>query len=53
MEEQNKAVNDYRCDDFVVNDTKLGLVQKVREHLQNLENYQYCERDNSEEHFEA
>lgn len=27
----------YRCDDFVVNDTKLGLVQKVREHLQNLE----------------
>ncbi|MEJ1285489.1 ubiquitin specific peptidase 3 [Cricetulus griseus] len=28
----------YRCDDFVVNDTKLGLVQKVREHLQNLEN---------------
>uniref|UniRef100_A0A4W3HY91 Ubiquitin carboxyl-terminal hydrolase n=1 Tax=Callorhinchus milii TaxID=7868 RepID=A0A4W3HY91_CALMI len=28
----------YRCDDFVVNDTKLGLVQRVREHLQNLEN---------------
>nr|XP_033775891.1 ubiquitin carboxyl-terminal hydrolase 3 isoform X2 [Geotrypetes seraphini] len=28
----------YQCDDFVVNDTKLGLVQKVREHLQNLEN---------------
>ncbi|XP_061450917.1 ubiquitin carboxyl-terminal hydrolase 3 isoform X4 [Rhineura floridana] len=28
----------YRCDDFVVNDTKLSLVQKVREHLQNLEN---------------
>ncbi|XP_063782607.1 ubiquitin carboxyl-terminal hydrolase 3 isoform X2 [Pseudophryne corroboree] len=28
----------YRCDDFVVNDTKLCLVQKVREHLQNLEN---------------
>ncbi|CAJ1056652.1 ubiquitin carboxyl-terminal hydrolase 3 [Xyrichtys novacula] len=28
----------YRCDDFVVNDTKLGLVQKVREHLQSLEN---------------
>ncbi|EPY81701.1 hypothetical protein CB1_000715001 [Camelus ferus] len=27
----------YRCDDFVVNDTKLGLVQKVRERLQNLE----------------
>ncbi|KPP78157.1 ubiquitin carboxyl-terminal hydrolase 3-like [Scleropages formosus] len=28
----------YRCDDFVVNDTKMGLVQKVREHLQSLEN---------------
>ncbi|XP_070763489.1 ubiquitin carboxyl-terminal hydrolase 3 isoform X3 [Enoplosus armatus] len=28
----------YRCDDFVVNDTKLGQVQKVREHLQGLEN---------------
>uniref|UniRef100_A0A674MZS5 Ubiquitin carboxyl-terminal hydrolase n=1 Tax=Takifugu rubripes TaxID=31033 RepID=A0A674MZS5_TAKRU len=28
----------YRCDDFVVNDTKLGQVQKVREHLQSLEN---------------
>ncbi|KAJ7311300.1 hypothetical protein JRQ81_006916 [Phrynocephalus forsythii] len=28
----------YRCDDFVVNDTKFGLVQKVRELLQNLEN---------------
>ncbi|CAJ0929122.1 unnamed protein product [Ranitomeya imitator] len=28
----------YRCDDFVINDTKLCLVQKVREHLQNLEN---------------
>ncbi|XP_043536047.1 ubiquitin carboxyl-terminal hydrolase 3 [Chiloscyllium plagiosum] len=28
----------YRCDDFVVNDTKMGLVQRVREHLQNLEN---------------
>ncbi|KAG2470850.1 UBP3 hydrolase, partial [Polypterus senegalus] len=27
----------YWCDDFVVNDTKMGLVQKVREHLQNLE----------------
>lgn len=27
----------YRCDDFVVNDTKLGQVQKVREHLQSLE----------------
>uniref|UniRef100_A0A2K5UH35 Ubiquitin carboxyl-terminal hydrolase n=1 Tax=Macaca fascicularis TaxID=9541 RepID=A0A2K5UH35_MACFA len=31
-------IEGYRCDDFVVNDTKLGLVQKVREHLQNLEN---------------
>ncbi|KAG9341246.1 hypothetical protein JZ751_019687 [Albula glossodonta] len=28
----------YWCDDFVVNDSKLGLVQKVREHLQSLEN---------------
>uniref|UniRef100_A0A673YU20 Ubiquitin carboxyl-terminal hydrolase n=1 Tax=Salmo trutta TaxID=8032 RepID=A0A673YU20_SALTR len=28
----------YRCDDFVVNDTKLGHVQKVREHLRILEN---------------
>uniref|UniRef100_A0A4W5KS88 ubiquitinyl hydrolase 1 n=1 Tax=Hucho hucho TaxID=62062 RepID=A0A4W5KS88_9TELE len=28
----------YRCDDFVVNDTKLGHVQKVREHLRSLEN---------------
>lgn len=27
----------YRCDDFVVNDTKLGQVQRVREHLQSLE----------------
>uniref|UniRef100_A0A671UNV1 ubiquitinyl hydrolase 1 n=1 Tax=Sparus aurata TaxID=8175 RepID=A0A671UNV1_SPAAU len=27
----------YRCDDFVVNDTKLGQVQKMREHLQSLE----------------
>ncbi|XP_073159675.1 ubiquitin carboxyl-terminal hydrolase 3 isoform X4 [Lepidochelys kempii] len=37
---QTEAVtqSSYRCDDFVVNDTKLGLVQKVREHLQNLEN---------------
>uniref|UniRef100_A0A3Q3C2X6 Ubiquitin carboxyl-terminal hydrolase n=1 Tax=Haplochromis burtoni TaxID=8153 RepID=A0A3Q3C2X6_HAPBU len=24
----------YRCDEFVVNDTKLGQVQKLREHLQ-------------------
>ncbi|XP_030621710.1 ubiquitin carboxyl-terminal hydrolase 3 isoform X2 [Chanos chanos] len=28
----------YRCDDFVVNDTKHRQVQKVREHLQSLEN---------------
>ncbi|XP_066524523.1 ubiquitin carboxyl-terminal hydrolase 3 [Hoplias malabaricus] len=28
----------YRCDDFVVNDTKLGQVQRMREHLQSLEN---------------
>uniref|UniRef100_A0A8C8E0T5 Ubiquitin carboxyl-terminal hydrolase n=1 Tax=Oryzias sinensis TaxID=183150 RepID=A0A8C8E0T5_9TELE len=28
----------YRCDDFVVNDTKLGQVQKLREQLQSLEN---------------
>uniref|UniRef100_A0A8C1QKC4 Ubiquitin carboxyl-terminal hydrolase n=1 Tax=Cyprinus carpio TaxID=7962 RepID=A0A8C1QKC4_CYPCA len=28
----------YRCDEFVVNDTKLGHVQRVREHLQSLEN---------------
>lgn len=28
----------YRCDDLVVNDTKLGQVQKVREHLHSLEN---------------
>ncbi|CAN9499333.1 unnamed protein product [Ophioblennius macclurei] len=28
----------YRCDEFAVNDTKLGQVQKVREHLQSLEN---------------
>ncbi|CAI5664144.1 unnamed protein product [Oreochromis niloticus] len=28
----------YRCDEFVVNDTKLGQVQKLREHLQSLEN---------------
>lgn len=27
----------YRCDDFVVNDAKLGQVQKLREHLQSLE----------------
>ncbi|XP_032817967.1 ubiquitin carboxyl-terminal hydrolase 3 [Petromyzon marinus] len=28
----------YRCDDFVVNDNKLGSVQRLREHLQSLEN---------------
>ncbi|MBH0219621.1 hypothetical protein GH793_15665, partial [Listeria monocytogenes] len=28
----------YRCDDFVVNDTKQGQVPRVREHLQSLEN---------------
>uniref|UniRef100_A0A8C4Q3C4 Ubiquitin carboxyl-terminal hydrolase n=1 Tax=Eptatretus burgeri TaxID=7764 RepID=A0A8C4Q3C4_EPTBU len=28
----------YRCDDFAVNDNKLGSVQRLREHLQNLEN---------------
>uniref|UniRef100_A0A3P8USG7 Ubiquitin carboxyl-terminal hydrolase n=1 Tax=Cynoglossus semilaevis TaxID=244447 RepID=A0A3P8USG7_CYNSE len=28
----------YRCDEFVVNDTKVGQVQKVREQLQTLEN---------------
>ncbi|XP_041652313.1 ubiquitin carboxyl-terminal hydrolase 3 isoform X1 [Cheilinus undulatus] len=28
----------YRCDDFVVNDTKLAQVQKFREQLQGLEN---------------
>lgn len=28
----------YKCDEFVVNDTKLGHVQRVREHLQSLEN---------------
>ncbi|XP_052399675.1 ubiquitin carboxyl-terminal hydrolase 3-like [Carassius gibelio] len=31
-------VSCYRCDEFVVNDTKLGHVQRVREHLQSLEN---------------
>lgn len=32
----------YRCDEFVVNDTKLGHVQRVREHLQSLEKYVWC-----------
>uniref|UniRef100_A0A669C5B4 Ubiquitin carboxyl-terminal hydrolase n=1 Tax=Oreochromis niloticus TaxID=8128 RepID=A0A669C5B4_ORENI len=31
----------YRCDEFVVNDTKLGQVQKLREHLQSLENLKH------------
>uniref|UniRef100_A0AAY4DHX4 Ubiquitin carboxyl-terminal hydrolase n=1 Tax=Denticeps clupeoides TaxID=299321 RepID=A0AAY4DHX4_9TELE len=34
----------YRCDEFVVNDTKLGQVQKLREHLQSLENSNLNER---------
>ncbi|KAM6937534.1 ubiquitin carboxyl-terminal hydrolase 3 [Xenentodon cancila] len=38
MDCSNYSVFCYRCDDFVVNDTKLGHVQKVREHLQSLEN---------------
>ncbi|XP_047202919.1 ubiquitin carboxyl-terminal hydrolase 3 [Girardinichthys multiradiatus] len=38
MDCSNFSVFCYRCDDFVVNDTKLGHVQKVRELLQSLEN---------------
>ncbi|KAF0041077.1 hypothetical protein F2P81_006975 [Scophthalmus maximus] len=38
MDCSNFSVFCYRCDEFVVNDTKLGQVQKVREHLQSLEN---------------
>uniref|UniRef100_A0A4W6DH64 Ubiquitin carboxyl-terminal hydrolase n=1 Tax=Lates calcarifer TaxID=8187 RepID=A0A4W6DH64_LATCA len=38
MDCSNYSVFCYRCDEFVVNDTKLGQVQKVREHLQSLEN---------------
>lgn len=38
MDCSNYSVFCYRCDDFIVNDTKLGHVQKVREHLQSLEN---------------
>uniref|UniRef100_A0A672J0V7 Ubiquitin carboxyl-terminal hydrolase n=1 Tax=Salarias fasciatus TaxID=181472 RepID=A0A672J0V7_SALFA len=38
MDCSNHSVFCYRCDDFAVNDTKLGQVQKVREHLQSLEN---------------
>ncbi|XP_063053466.1 ubiquitin carboxyl-terminal hydrolase 3 [Engraulis encrasicolus] len=34
----------YRCDEFVVNDTKLGHVQKVREHLQSLETVTLTDR---------
>uniref|UniRef100_A0A8C1FDD6 Ubiquitin carboxyl-terminal hydrolase n=1 Tax=Cyprinus carpio carpio TaxID=630221 RepID=A0A8C1FDD6_CYPCA len=34
----NVHCGSYRCDEFVVNDTKLGHVQRVREHLQSLEN---------------
>ncbi|XP_072291193.1 ubiquitin carboxyl-terminal hydrolase 3 [Eucyclogobius newberryi] len=38
MDCTNYSIFCYRCDEFVVNDTALGLVQKVREHLQSLEN---------------
>ncbi|XP_061917138.1 ubiquitin carboxyl-terminal hydrolase 3 isoform X2 [Entelurus aequoreus] len=38
MDSSNYSVFCYRCDEFVVNDTKLWHVQKVREHLQTLEN---------------
>uniref|UniRef100_A0A7N6AKW4 Ubiquitin carboxyl-terminal hydrolase n=1 Tax=Anabas testudineus TaxID=64144 RepID=A0A7N6AKW4_ANATE len=38
MDCSNYSVFCYRCDEFVVNDTKLGQVQKVREQLQSLEN---------------
>lgn len=38
MDSDNYSVFCYRCDEFVANDTELGLVQKVREHLQSLEN---------------
>ncbi|XP_029010369.1 ubiquitin carboxyl-terminal hydrolase 3 isoform X2 [Betta splendens] len=37
MDCSNYSVFCYRCDDFAVNDTKLGQVHKVREHLQSLE----------------
>uniref|UniRef100_A0A665W7Y5 Ubiquitin carboxyl-terminal hydrolase n=1 Tax=Echeneis naucrates TaxID=173247 RepID=A0A665W7Y5_ECHNA len=37
MDCSNYSVFCYRCDEFVVNDTKPGQVQKVREHLQSLE----------------
>uniref|UniRef100_A0A7N9ALC3 ubiquitinyl hydrolase 1 n=1 Tax=Mastacembelus armatus TaxID=205130 RepID=A0A7N9ALC3_9TELE len=38
MDCSNYSVFCYRCDDFVVNDTKLGQVQKLREQLQSVEN---------------
>ncbi|XP_053573269.1 ubiquitin carboxyl-terminal hydrolase 3 isoform X2 [Bombina bombina] len=38
MDCSNYSIYCYCCDDFVVNDTKMCLIQKVREHLQNLEN---------------
>lgn len=38
MDCSNYSVFCYRCDEFVANDTELGLVQKVREVLQSLEN---------------
>ncbi|XP_034032337.1 ubiquitin carboxyl-terminal hydrolase 3 [Thalassophryne amazonica] len=38
MDCSNYSIFCYRCDDFIVNDTRLGQVQKVREHLQGLEN---------------
>uniref|UniRef100_A0A3P8UP42 Ubiquitin carboxyl-terminal hydrolase n=1 Tax=Cynoglossus semilaevis TaxID=244447 RepID=A0A3P8UP42_CYNSE len=38
MDCSNFSVFCYRCDEFVVNDTKVGQVQKVREQLQTLEN---------------
>ncbi|XP_077452121.1 ubiquitin carboxyl-terminal hydrolase 3 [Stigmatopora argus] len=38
MDSGNYSLFCYRCDEFVVNDTRHGHVQKVREHLQSLEN---------------
>ncbi|CAL1595859.1 unnamed protein product [Knipowitschia caucasica] len=38
MDCSNFSIFCYRCDEFVVNDTELGKVQKIREHLQNSEN---------------
>lgn len=37
MDSDNYSVFCYRCDEFVANDTELGLVQKIRVHLQSLE----------------